>query len=406
MGEMKRSLFRLVAFKKQLGVSSRSIHQDLKTQIQRFDASIPVEKAITPPSSWFTHQLFHDLDKEAIFNKEWVCVGRKDQVDEHGKFFSGCVTQQPFIVVNDNSEIKAFYNVCRHHAAQIVENDVEGCTQKFECPYHGWTYSTSGRLTKATRLKGIQDFAAKNFGLIPIQVDTWGPFIYINLSSSSNLHQQDQRRRVSDDFAEVGQQVPNFEQGLRFVKRVIYDMTCNWKVFVDNYLDGGYHVSFLHKDLTTGLDINSYETEVGDRYSLQKCKGSDADDAGQKDRLGSSAVFAYLYPNMMINRYGPWMDTNVVFPITKNTSRVIFDYYLEDTKWTSFANDDERQNYIKDCLKNSDQVQQEDDFICNAVQRGLESSAYDVGRYAPKVEMADHKFHLLLAQSYQNHLNK
>ena len=61
--EMKRSLFRLVAFKKQLGVSSRSIHQDLKTQIQRFDASIPVEKAITPPSSWFTHQLFHDLDK-------------------------------------------------------------------------------------------------------------------------------------------------------------------------------------------------------------------------------------------------------------------------------------------------------------------------------------------------------
>jgi len=79
-------------------------------------------------------------------------------------------------------------------------------------------------------LKGIQDFAAKNFGLIPIQVDTWGPFIYINLSSSSNLHQQDQRRRVSDDFAEVGRQVPNFEQGLRFVKRVIYDMTCNWKV--------------------------------------------------------------------------------------------------------------------------------------------------------------------------------
>ena len=60
---MKRSLFRLVAFKKQLGVSSRLIHQDVKTQIQRFDASIPVEKAITPPSSWFTHQLFHDLDK-------------------------------------------------------------------------------------------------------------------------------------------------------------------------------------------------------------------------------------------------------------------------------------------------------------------------------------------------------
>ena len=86
---------------------------------------------------------------------------------------------------------------------------------------------------------------------------------------------------------------------------------------MDNYLDGGYHVSFLHKDLTTGLDIDSYHTEMGERFSLQMCKGSDSESSGQKDRLGSNAVFAYLYPNMMINRYGPWMDTNVVFPISQ-----------------------------------------------------------------------------------------
>ena len=99
---------------------------------------------------------------------------------------------------------------------------------RFECPYHGWTYSTSGRLTKATRLKGIQDFAAKNFGLIPIEVDTWGPFIYINLRKTST----ELRRKLQHDFENVGQQIENFEQGLRFVKRVIYDMNCNWKVSV------------------------------------------------------------------------------------------------------------------------------------------------------------------------------
>ena len=71
------------------------------------------------------------LLQEAIFSKEWICVGRKDQVDEPGKYFSGCVTQNPFIVVNDDSQIKAFFNVCRHHAAQIVENDSEGCTQRY-----------------------------------------------------------------------------------------------------------------------------------------------------------------------------------------------------------------------------------------------------------------------------------
>ena len=75
--------------------------------------------------------LLFSLLQEAIFSKEWICVGRKDQVDEPGKYFSGCVTQNPFIVVNDDSQIKAFFNVCRHHAAQIVENDSEGCTQRY-----------------------------------------------------------------------------------------------------------------------------------------------------------------------------------------------------------------------------------------------------------------------------------
>ena len=67
----------------------------------------------------------------------------------------------------------------------------------------------------------------------------------------------------------------------------------------------------MHKDLTAGLDIDSYQTEVQERYSMQKVKGNESE---QADRLGSSSVYAYLYPNMMINRYGPWMDTNVVIP--------------------------------------------------------------------------------------------
>ena len=86
----------------------------------------------------------------------------------------------------------------------------------------------------------------------------------------------------------------------------------HFQVFVDNYLDGGYHVSFLHKDLTSGLDIDSYKTQVGERFSLQKVRG---DNQGQqKDRLGGNSVYAFMYPNMMINRYGPWMDTNIVIP--------------------------------------------------------------------------------------------
>ena len=83
------------------------------------------------------------------------------------------------------------------------------------------------------------------------------------------------------------------------------------------------------------------------------------------------------------------------------TCQVIYDYYLETEKWNSFTSDEEKQNYVKSCLKNSDQVQQEDGFICQAVQTGLDSLGYDIGRYAPGVEMADHNFHLTLAKSYE-----
>ena len=65
------------------------------------------------------------------------------------------------------------------------------------------------------------------------------------------------------------------------------------------------------------MDIDSYQTEVGERFSLQKIDSKKDSNSAQKDRLGSNAVYAYMYPNMMINRYGPWMDTNVVFPICK-----------------------------------------------------------------------------------------
>ena len=80
-------------------------------------------------------------------------------------------------------------------------------------------------------------------------------------------------------------------------------------------MDGGYHVEYLHRDLTSGLDIDSYKTQVGQRFSLQKVKCPQ--DSAQKDRLAGNSVFAYLFPNMMINRYGPWMDTNIVMPKSK-----------------------------------------------------------------------------------------
>ena len=74
---------------------------------------------------------FYIWFQKAIFEKEWVCVGRADQVNENGKFFAGNIANEPFIVVNDNSEIRAFFNVCRHHASRLCPDGSEGCTNKY-----------------------------------------------------------------------------------------------------------------------------------------------------------------------------------------------------------------------------------------------------------------------------------
>jgi choline monooxygenase len=107
---------------------------------------------------------------------------------------------------------------------------------------------------------------------------------------------------------------------------------CNWKVYVDNYLDGGYHVSYLHKGSRDSSDLDSYQTEIFERCSIQSGAGAggDAKATGTDfaERIGHRVLYAWIYPNLMINRYGPMMDTNWVIPKGHDETDVVFDYYF------------------------------------------------------------------------------
>jgi len=363
----------------------RNISTDVQKEVYKWDPTIAVESATTPPSSWFTDPRIYQLEKEAVFGSSWVCVGRRDQLQGLGSFFSGTLAGEPYVVVRDHGgTVRAFFNVCRHHAAQLTPLHGEGTLDKFVCPYHGWTYSLEGRLTKALRLKGIKEFKAKDFGLKQIAAETFGPLVFINL----NRHAE--TKELKDNFLEVFNRLEERQfSGMSWVRRVEYPMQCNWKVFVDNYLDGGYHVEHLHPTLTDTLDISSYQAMVTPLYSIQEVEG--VGDA----RVGAHALYIYLYPSLMINRYGPWMDTNMVIPTSHSTCTVVYDYFLQKDTLESLGED--KENFLATSLAASDQVQQEDNMICESVQRGLQSSAYDTGRYAPGVEHADHAFHQTLA---------
>ncbi|KAL6603243.1 hypothetical protein ACP70R_043604 [Stipagrostis hirtigluma subsp. patula] len=349
-------------------------HEPARRLVAEFDPAVPLPSAVTPPSGWYTDPDFLRLELDRVFLRGWQAVGHIGQVKNPNDFFTGSnrLGNVEFVVCRDaNGKLHAFHN----------------------CPYHGWTYGLDGTLLKATRISGIKNFNKNEFGLIPVKVATWGPFVLARFDHEST------EDNVGNDVAGdewLGSasgllSTNGVDTSLPHICRREYIINCNWKVFCDNYLDGGYHVPYAHGALASGLQLQSYETLTYERVSVQRCESAAAepDDIA---RLGTKALYAFVYPNFMINRYGPWMDTNLAVPLDSTRCKVVFDFFLD--KSLLVAVDD--QKYIERSLKDSERVQIEDIALCEGVQRGLESPAYGVGRYAPSVEMAMHHFHCLL----------
>jgi len=361
--------------------------QPLKPEIDRFDPTAPLEGAWTPPASWYTDPRFLDHERRTVFLRSWQAVGRSDQLARVGDFFTGELLGNPYVVVRTRSEgVAAFFNVCRHHAAAVCSG--AGTLQEMTCPYHGWTYDLDGRLLRAPKMGKSDLLDPKRFGLRPIAAEVWGPFAFIHLGENP----VPLREALADLEPRLSATRP---ERLRFVARRAYDLRCNWKVYVDNYLDGGYHVAHLHKGLAGQLDLKSYRTEIFRKLSIQSClpprevaPGAEGD---FPQRIGEGALYAWLYPNFMINRYGPVMDTNYVLPLAQDRTRVIFDYYFDRTEGS------EAQEFIERSIAASHTVQEEDVGISESVQAGLSSGAYDCGIYAPAFEAPMYHFHRLLS---------
>ena len=286
------------------------------------------------------------------------------------------------IVVRGNDGVlRGFYNVCRHHAAAVM---TEPCGQAsiLHCPYHGWNYGLDGALKGMPEFDGVKNFDREKKRTCATARGNLGKVRFRKLGSDRGITGQlflaDLLKRVA----------PLQVTKLHYFDSRTYDIACNWKAFVDNFLDGGYHVPHLHKGLNSVLDYKQYTIENEDRYCLQSSPmvSSDEDAATGATRKGDRAWYFWQYPNLMINCYEGYMDTNLVIPIDTDHCRVIFDFYFGDIGEASRA-------YNKMSVETGDRVQAEDLGICEAVQRGLKSRAYGAGRLSVRREAGEHLFH-------------
>jgi choline monooxygenase len=357
----------------------------IKELIASYDPTRSLVDASTPPSSWYTNAGFLELEQRTVFSASWQVVGRADQVRDAGQYISGVIGNEPIAIVRGNDGIlRGFYNVCRHHAAAILTQP-QGKTKSLRCPYHGWTYDLAGNLVVAPEFGGVANFDRNSMGLVPIQTACWRGWVFVKLASGAPSLDQYLNQGLLEHVERL-----NLERFHWFDRRS-YMLNCNWKVFVDNYLDGGYHVPHIHGGLSSVLDNSAYSIETGERYCLQSSPIAQhpADSPTAAMRQGKRALYFWIYPNFMINIYDQVMDTNLVVPRAIDRTEVIFDYYFSDV--SEFA----RENNLAS-IAVSEQIQREDVAICESVQRGLASRAYDTGRLSVRREAGEHLFHRLL----------
>jgi choline monooxygenase len=357
---------------------------DLAAILADYDVDAPLENASTIPGSWYTDARIAELEKRGVWGNTWQMVARADQLVAPGAYVTAEIGGEPVVVVRGkDSVLRAFFNVCRHHAAAVCTKP-EGRADNLRCPYHGWTYGLDGRFKSAPDVEGMKCFSPDDTSLVPIAVDVWEGLVFVHLDAEAPplaAHLGGLAARVR----------PLGLDRLKFAGRREWELACNWKVFVDNYLDGGYHVPFLHKGLNSILSFKEYTIECFDQACLQS---SAIDPTGGEAMTASvrkgQAHYYWLYPNLMLNWYEGYLDTNLVLPLGIDRMKVVFEFYFADVSDAARATNEKS-------MQVSERIQDEDHAICESVQRGLSSRAYGRGRLSARREAGEHLFHRLLA---------
>jgi choline monooxygenase len=362
------------------------MRRPLRQIVDSYDPKAPLERAWTIPSDWYVDPRIAGLENRTVFSQSWQMICRVEQVTQPGRYVTDELAREPILVVRgSDGRLRAFFNVCRHHAAAVM-TEPQGEASSLRCPYHGWTYGLDGELRGTPDFAGVCDFDRAANGLVPIAVATWEQFVFVRLDPEGPSIEEFLGEDLRAQFHALG--LTRFH----FMERRRYAFECNWKVFVDNYLDGGYHIPHLHKGLDSVLDYGRYTIKNGPRHCLQKSPltSEGAEPETGAVRQGKLALYYWIYPNFMVNWYEGVMDTNLVRPMGIDRTEVIFDFYFPDVS----SEEARVRNFAS--IHVGQRIQDEDTSICRSVQRGLASRAYRAGRLSARREAGEHLFHRLL----------
>lgn len=353
-------------------------------------ASMSLQADAYTRAEWFAHE------QQAIFARTWQWVGHMEKVREPGSYVTTEVAGMSIVIVrNKDGVLKAFYNVCKHRAHELIFG--EGTTRNLVCPYHAWTYDLDGALTGARRTNDLVDFDQSEICLDEVQVTEFGGFVYVNLDpDAAPLAEQ-----AGELGAEIAEWAPDVEQ-LTFAHRLTYEIDSNWKNVVDNFLEC-YHCHVAHKDFVSLVDMDTYQVTTHGIYSSHMAEAGKSDNSAYdvSDATVTDHAVWWLWPNTCLMRYpgrGNFIIMHII-PIGPDKTLETYDFFLE----TAEPNEAEL-----DSIRYIDEVLQPEDIgLVESVQRGMRTPAFQQGRIVHDPagsglsEHAVHHFHGLVLDAYR-----
>jgi choline monooxygenase len=360
----------------------------MTVSVESLEIDPDIERAWSLPAPFYTDPAAQAVEHDRIFSKTWQVVGHCHQLANPGDYVTTELHGEPLLLLRGaGGELRGFYNVCRHRAGPPAE----GCGSRklFRCGYHGWTYGLDGSLITAPEFEGQPGFSPDSFALTPVRAEQCFNLIFVNLDPNSEP--------LVKSLGSLPKQVERFDfAGMKLFQRRTYEMKCNWKTYVDNYLEG-YHLPSVHPGLNRELDYGAYAVEPYARHVRQfsPIRGAQAGDSVprryREAREDLTTDYFWIFPNWMLNCYPDNVSLNIVLPLGTERSLAIFEWYLPEKDLGSKA--------ASDSVEFSDQIQIEDVAICETVQKNLHSRSYERGRYSVKQEKGVHAFHRMYAQA-------
>ena len=354
--------------------------------IKKISVNKDIHIAKTLPSSYYLDDQYFDLSIEKIFMPSWQIIINSNQIKNtiYPFTFLKDSINESLLLTKENSKIYCLSNVCTHRGNLLCSD--KKSLKNIICKYHGRIFDLKGMLVSSPGFKGAKKFPSKKDNLKKIKLQIWKNLIFISLKPKINLE-----KIFQDIDLRLGWYPFN---KLEYNKSNSYEYTINahWSLYCENYLEG-FHVPFVHKGLKKDINLSTYTTILLKNGVLQYTESRNKDDKlnipkGYSDyKKNIYAYYYWLFPNIMLNFYNWGLSINIIEPIDKTKTRIRFLSYPIKNHTQPLNTD-----------SSLDKVEKEDQDIVLNVQKGIQSSLYNRGRYSPENELGVHYFHRLICK--------